>query len=196
MNSALFSQMNNFGTDGLSGLSKEQKEMLSKEAITVWISDRTNANSKNSLIEAAIIFNNTPETTWKLISKTEDQPLYLDDCKEIKVISKSQDTAVEVHTSGNWLIKLVYGVIEYYNPKDYYLHWTLDTSHPDNGLAALSGYWQLYPYGKNQTLARYGSIVSLKNVPEFIENMFKKNGVKSAMNSVKKYIDSGGTYRK
>jgi hypothetical protein len=193
---ALFAQMHSFGPDGLTGLTKEQKEKLTKEQIIVGFSDDKKEGDKTGLIEAIVIFNNTLETTWTLLSKTEDQSLYLNECKEIKVISKSVNKAVEVHTAGNWLITLVYGIIEYYDPATHSLHWTLDPSHPNNGIDATTGYWQLYAYGKNQTLARYGNIVSLKNVPEFIQDMFKKNGVKVAMESVKKYIDSGGTYRK
>jgi len=89
-----------------------------------------------------------------------------------------------------------YRVIENYYPETKCLRWMLDTSYSKNDLSMLKGYWQLYPYGNGKTLARYGSSVSFKNVPEFIENMFKKGGVKDALASVKKYVDSGGAYRK
>jgi len=66
----------------------------------------------------------------------------------------------------------------------------------NNDLNGLEGFWRLYPYGEGKTLARYGSNISVKYVPGWIESVFKKRGVKKALLSVKKYIDSGGKYRK
>jgi ribosome-associated toxin RatA of RatAB toxin-antitoxin module len=148
------------------------------------------------LIEAAIMFSASSETTWKFISKTDDQPKYIDQCKAIKVIKKSPGKSFEVHTVGNWMATYTYGIIENYLPETLCIYWTLDTSYIENDLIALNGYWQFYPYGKGQTLGRYGSSISLKNVPGFIANRFKKSGVKDALASVKKYVDSGGTYHK
>lgn len=196
IHNASFSKVPNFGKDGLAGLTLDQKVKLVKDGIIAGFSDNNKKNEKNSFIEAAVIFNQSIEITWKLLSKTENQPLYLEESKEIKVVSKKDKVAVEVQTTGNWLIKLVYGVIEYHDPANYALHWTLDASHPNNGLNYMNGYWQLFPYGKNQTLYRYGSSVSVKNIPDFIENRFKEKGVNSAMAATKKYVDSCGTYRK
>jgi len=192
----VYSQVNNHGENGFNGLSKEQKEELLKEKIIVGFSDVASGKGKNKMIEAVIIFDKTIENTWKLLAETENQPLYIDGCKKIVVVSKKPDQSVEVHTSGNWFINLEYGVIEYFDQLNYKLSWTLDKSHSGNSLDEMKGYWQLFPYGKNQAIGRYGNSVSLRNVPDFVENMFKKNGVKSAMESIKKYIDSGGTYRK
>src|SRR6185436_1984714 len=117
-------------------------------------------------------------------------------CKEIKVIKTLPDKCIQVHTVGNWMATFTYGVIQKQEPQNQRLTWTLDSSYPNNDLTSLDGYWKFFPYGKTKTLARYGSNVSFKNVPEFVENMFKKGGVKDALVSVKKYVDSGGTYRK
>jgi len=181
-----------FGTDGLKGLTSEQQEKLSKGEIVFASSD----SGESTLIEAVIIFNVTPETSWKLISKTEDQSLYLNESKEIEVISKTPEKAVEVHTAGVMFMKFVYGVMEYYHPHAMWLRWELDANYPENDLRELSGYWQLYSYGNGQTLARYGNKASAKNVPRFIEDMFKKGGVRKGLASVKKYVDSGGMHRK
>lgn len=187
-------QKQDFGNTGLKGLSSEQLTKLASGEIVFISNDKGDSN--NSLIEAAIVFSAPPETAWKLISKTDDQPLYIDDCKDITVINKSPAKAKEVHTVGNWLVTYNYGVIQNYSPESLCLYWMLDTSYSNNDLVAMKGYWQFYPYGDGKTLARYGSMVSFKNVPKFVEDMFKKGGMKDALTSVKKYVDSGGSYRK
>ncbi len=186
-------QKKDFGNNGLKGLSAAQQQEIAKGEV-VLLND--GKGDGNSLIEAALVFNAAPETTWKLLSRTEDQTNYIKECKEIKVISQSPTKAVQVHTVGNALANFTYGVLQYYDPANKYIHWSLDPGYKDNDLTALNGYWQFYPYGKGKTLARYGSTVSFKSVPDFVENMFKKGGVKDALGQVKKYVDSGGTYHK
>jgi hypothetical protein len=194
--SSCYGQKQDFGGAGLKGLSPEQLTQLAKGDIVFLTADDGKHGAKNSLIEAALVFSVSPETTWKLISKTDDQPKYINQCKEIKTITKSPGKACEVHCVGNWMLTYNYGVRECYLPESNCLYWSLDSGYPKNDLIELNGYWQFYPYGKGKTLARYGSKVSFKNVPEFVENMFKKGGVKDALDSVKKYVDSSGTYRK
>jgi hypothetical protein len=81
-------------------------------------------------------------------------------------------------------------------PESKCIYWTLDPGYPENDLNDLTGYWQLYPYGDGKTLARYGSYISFKSIPQFIENRYLKSSIKDALDSVKKYVDSYGTYRK
>ncbi|MBF0121304.1 MAG: SRPBCC family protein [Desulfobacterales bacterium] len=191
-------QMKDFGVDGLKGLTEEHKKKLSNGDIIIITTTDNNqkSESRSALIEAAVVFNNKPQKAWELISKTEEQPKYIKECKEIKVVSKTSNQASEVHTVGALFFRVTYGVIQNYDPDHLYMHWILDKNYPKNGLESLYGYWQLYPYDKDKTIARYGSNVALKNVPEFLENMFKKSGVKNALIAVKKYIDSNGVYRK
>lgn len=191
-----YGQKQDFGTWGLKGLSSEQLANLSNGEIVFLNDGIEKAGIKNPLIEAAMVFSASPERTWKLISKTDDQPKYISQCKEIKVVKKSAAMACETHCVGNWLMSYNYGVIEKYFPENKCIYWILDTNYAKNDLIALKGYWQFYPYGNGKTLARYGSSVSFKNVPEFVENMFKKGGVKDALASVKKYVNSDGLYHK
>jgi hypothetical protein len=69
--------------------------------------------------------------------------------------------------------------------------WSLDPRF-NNDLVELRGFWRFYPYDQGKTLARYGCIISSKNIPTFIENMFKKGIIARSLVSMKKYVDSGG----
>jgi len=66
----------------------------------------------------------------------------------------------------------------------------------NNDLADLQGFWKLYSYPGGETLVRHGSNVSIKNVPDWIENMFKKKGVEKSLNCVKKYVNKGWTLKR
>jgi len=183
-----------FGPDGLKGLDAHQQQKLARgEIVFAFTDSATQAHS--GLIEAAVVFNQSPEQTWNLLYRTEDQEKYLKELEEAKVIAKSpfKDT-IEFKVKAAFLTFL-YRVNHNFDRAGMNFWWALDPTFK-NDLVDLRGYWRFYPYGQGMTLARYGSTVSLKKVPAFIEDMFKKSGVERSLVSVKKYVDSGGVYHK
>jgi len=181
-----------FGADGLKGLTGQEKNQLAAGEVVFFTSD-SGDEVKHALIQAVVVFDQPPEKVWDLLYHTEDQIKYLEEIKDIQVINKdkSQDN-IEFHLKILWM-DILYRVIHQFDQADLFFHWGLDPSFK-NDLDDLEGYWQLYPYGNGKTLARYGSQVSIRNVPSFIENMFKKNGVRKSLLAVKQYVDSGGTW--
>ncbi|WP_143023474.1 hypothetical protein [Nitrosomonas ureae] len=185
-----FATAPDFGYDGRKGLDASQTQQLTNGEIVFTVTDLS-TSQHSGLIEAAVIFNQTPEQTWNLLYRTEDQIKYLKEIKAIKVIAKNpQQDTIEFKVKVAFLA-FSYRVNHTFDNSDLNFFWTLDTTF-NNDLLELRGFWRFYPYGQDKTLARYGSLVSLKNVPTFIENMFKKSGVANSLVSVKKYVDSGG----
>jgi hypothetical protein len=187
----VLAQNHEFGKDGLKGLTPEQLEELKKGRVVFHAAGSQKGEA--SLIEAIIVFNKTPQEAWILLSKTEDQVKYIDECIHIRKISGREGK--EVHTIKVLFLTFQYGVLFEFQPEKFYFHWSLDTD-DKNDLNGLEGFWKLYPYSEGKTLARYGSYLSVKHVPGWIESIFKKRGVKKSLLSVKKYVDSGGEYRK
>ena len=164
-----------FGKDGLKRLSNVQIEDLAGGEI-VFSTRSKNEQEGISLIEAAIVFNQTTAGTWKFLERVEDQIKYIKEMKELKTIKQAEN---KKHLE--FLIKIVfwkfrYRVIHLFYPDKLYIKWSLDKNF-SNDLLYLKGYWKLYPYPGGRTLARYGSSISLKSIPAFIESMFKKTGV-------------------
>jgi len=183
----------NFGTDGLRGLTVKQKATLAKGGIIFYTTDVKGKN-KSALIQAILVFDKTPDQVWNLLFKTQDQIKYLKEIEKINIINKgTAKDKLEFHLSVAWL-DYVYRVIHRFDFANKYFYWGLDPSFK-NDLKDLRGYWKFYSYGEGKTLARYGSNVSIKNVPSFIENMFKKNGVKKSLKAVRNYINSNGAWR-
>jgi len=183
-----------FGPDGLKGLEASQLQKLAQGEIVFTITDSV-TQAHSGLIEAAVVFNQSPEQTWNLLSRTEDQAKYLKELEEARKIAKSptRDT-IEFKVRAAFLTFL-YRVNHNFDRAGMNFWWALDPTF-NNDLVDLRGYWRFYPYGQGMTLARYGSTVSLKKVPAFIEDMFKKSGVARSLGSVKRYVDSGGAYHK
>ncbi len=182
-----------FGTGGLNGLSADQKKQL-EAGKTVFATVGSVAKSDSELIYAAIVFNQPIEETWRLISKTEDQIRYLSDIDNLKIINKGGTSDNIEFTVSAGPFSKTYRVIHRFSPDKMGFEWGLDPSF-DNDLQKLTGFWRFYRFGDGKTLARYGSNVSIRGVPGWVESMFKKKGISQALGQVKKYVDSGGAWR-
>jgi hypothetical protein len=173
----------------MKGLTAEQREDLADGKIVFSTTD-TDADEESTLVEAALIFDEPPEYVWEVLYRTEDQIKFLEEVKEVRIIEKE-----ELQDNIEFKLKVlfmtfVYRLIHHFEQDDLHIHWGLDPSF-DNDLLYLRGFWKLHPYGEGKTLARYGSDVSLKNVPRWIQSLFKKRGVAKSLEAVREYIDSG-----
>jgi len=185
--SGVFAETGDFGQDGKKGLTPQQLAALEAGKVIFSAKDKF-AGEKNALIEAAIIFDKSPEEVFSILYHTEDQVKYLEKIKNIKIVKKENaEDNLEFLLKVAW-VDIVYRAKHYFDKDKHYIHWELDKSFK-NDLNDLKGFWDLYPYGDGKTLVRYGSNVSIKNVPSFIESMFKKNGVKKSLETVRAWVN-------
>lgn len=177
-----------FGLDGMKGITAEQQKMLADGNIVFSTTDKS---KENALIEATIVFNQPIDETWNLLTKVEIQDRYLEEIKKIRFTSKNP---VKIEFGLKILFMSIWYQCQYqFDRPGYYFDWHLDPAYK-NDINQLKGFWKLYPYGKNKTLARYGSNVVVKGVPDFVQGAFKKSGVEKALKATKKFVDSGGTW--
>lgn len=186
---ASFAGMPGFGADGLSGLTEAQRQDLDKGKIVFSTTD----TGGSALIEAAVVFDVSLQETWRLLSKTEDQIKYLKEIYELNIIKTEPALNIQEFKLKIAFLDIVYRVVHRFDEANQYIYWSMDPSF-DNDLEDLRGFWRFYPYGQGRCLARYGSNVSVRNIPNWIESIFKKSGVKKSLIAVKRYVDSGGTY--
>jgi len=181
-----------FGQDGMMGMTDSQKKELSDGKIVFSTTDR---DKDSSLIEAAIVFNKSPQEVWDMLSKTEEQIKYLKEVNKIKLIEKKNNSDTIWFQLKIMLLPIRYQINHHYSKEGLYFYWSLDPSYKSD-LRELKGFWKFYPYENNKTFARYGSIVRLKYIPLFLQDTFKKKAVEKALRSVKCYVDSGGTCKR
>ena len=187
-------RMPDFGPDGLAGLKPGQVQELASGGI-ILPEGLIKSSSGTSLIEAALLFDQPPAEVWRLLSETEVQDRYLPEIKALRVIWKKEAAICLEFTVRVMGKTVVYRAIHEFYAASLYFRWFLD---PDfrSDLKELTGFWRFYPFGEGRTLARYGSVVKPRfPVPGFIRAALAKGHVRSALESVKKYVDSGGVWR-
>lgn len=193
--SAAVQERPDFGPGGLSGLTREQREELDRGEIVLPKSVVETSDGK-TLIEAAMIFSVTPDEAFRLLARGEDQAKYLAEVKSVAIISRTSDREHLEFTTKVMTKTIVYRQITRFESAHLFIQWSLDNTFKSD-LKELDGFWRFYPYAEGKTLARYGSRVLPRiPVPGFIRSALAKNRLRSALEDVKRYVESGGTGEK
>ncbi len=190
-----FNTMPDFGPNGLKGLDDAQKASLSAGE-SVLTKNLSREGLKNALIVIAYTFDQPIEEVWKFQSNPTNKILYVDEIKDVKEIKRTPTDGIIEFLLKFIFIDVRYRLIYKFDQANYYIHWEIDPSF-DNSIQDLRGFYRFYPYGDGKTLARYGTRVTIiKLLPRFIEDYIIKRNMPKAIASFKKFINSGGTYRK
>ena len=73
--------------------------------------------------------------------------------------------------------------------------WELDPAF-DNHLESVEGFWELFDLDGQRTLGRFGTRVSVgPALPEWLQDYATRKNLPQTMEHVRRWIDSGGTYR-
>jgi uncharacterized protein YndB with AHSA1/START domain len=186
--------MPDFGPDGLAGLSAKQRTELARGGI-VLPEGAVKTTRGSSLIEAAFIIDRPPGEVWRLLSRTELQTSYVPEVRSARIVweaGEQNGLELTVRVMGR---TVVYRTIQDFDRPRLYFHWVLDPEFRSD-LKELAGFWRFYDHDDGRTLARYGSVVKPRfPVPGFIRVAIAKGHVRSDLESVRKYVESGGTWR-
>lgn len=178
-----------FGPDGQAGLSSEDKAKLLSEGI-VLAEEPLILSEGRTVVTAALLINKPLDKVWPLLSQPERQAEYLKQIKEAKCLKKGERwdrVYFKIELLG---IPLEFTVNHQYFPEIKSISWNLDRE-AKNDLAEFHGFWRLYSWSEDKTLARYGSQLKPKwKLAEiFIRQLYKQN-VKKSLLAVKKYIEA------
>ncbi len=185
--------MPEFGSDGLDGLDAGQIQHLEQGRIIFTVSE--SSGNKSKLIEAAFLLDKPPAEVWELLYRTEDHYLYLKETESSKALYKSMSRDLIEYRVRVFMVGTTFWLVHQYDWPALYMYWDLAPEF-DSGLKEFRGFWRLYPYEGGRTLARYGNKVSPVGIPDFIVDLFRKGGIVRALEAVRLYVESGGSYRK
>ena len=180
----------------LEGLSVTDIARLEEGKIVVLKQDSGEGKNKKSLILASLLFNQPINKVWEMLKQTDRQKEYLPHLRVAKIIQGDNNGNITEFMLKIMFFNIRYRVDHSFDNADYKLSWHLDPNYK-NDLKELYGYYRLYKVDDTHTLARYGSRVDIGLlVPGFIEDALTRKDLPTALGNVKKWIDSGGTFRK
>jgi len=143
---------------------------------------------------ALIKINGTPEQVWQTILDYDHYGDFFPNVDYCKLYRRDGDVYYAKFTLSVIVgIKVTYHCKHTLHRADGWLEWTLDSSQT-NEFKATDGRWVVWPF-EGGALVSYSVFVDTgRDVPEFIQNMASKWGLKQVVLSVKQRVESGGTY--
>lgn len=177
-----------FGPDGLGDLSSVERARLFKEEVVIPEKPLILADGK-TVITGALIIRENVDRVWAILSQPERQVEYLDEIKEAKCLRRDQEWDRVYFKIEILSVDFDFTVIHRYSSSRKILTWSLDPE-AENDLREFHGFWRLYPWERDKTLARYGSQVKPKfNLAELLIHRLYRQRVKNSLLAVKKYIE-------
>ncbi len=178
-----------FGADGLAGLSAEEQRKLIAEEIVVPEEPMMTEGGK-TMVTAALLIHKPVGKVWEVLSSPEIQAEYLPEVKKAQLISREGGEDRVRFEVKIWGTTVRYTVIHRFYPEINALTWTLDPASP-NDLEEFQGFWRLYPWAEDKTLARYGSLVAPRfGLAKWVIQMLYRRRVRQSLLSVKTYVES------
>ena len=149
----------------------------------------------DSFVQALVIFSQPRRRTLRLLSQTARQAEFRPELEEVETIEWNDTTAIDQHRMEIMFVRINFRLRTHFDFQRGRIWWELDPSF-QNDLEHVEGFWQLYELGSNQTLGRFGTAVLVgAGLPVWLQDYATRQNVPQTMENVRRWVDSGGTYR-
>lgn len=180
--------------DAYLGISAEQIEQMKKGEIVVLSAPSDYLGLR--LITAAMILDKNIDEVWALLTQPWRQEEYIPGLHSSALVEDWENGCLVDFKARVLVLIFDYRVRHTFEKDSYYSHWELDPDY-NNNMKTASGFLRFYWIDKNHTLVRYGTLVEPRFfVPPELNEFLTRQSLPDALGSVKKWVDSGGTYRK
>ena len=146
-------------------------------------------------VEALVIFQQPRRRALRLLAQTGRHAEFRPELERVETIRSGKSESVDAHR-----MKVVFKTIDYhlrshFDWKNSRISWELDPGY-DNGVRALEGYWEMHELDAKRTLALFGSRVDVgPALPLWLQEAATRKNVPEAVERVRRWVDSNGSYR-
>jgi hypothetical protein len=149
----------------------------------------------DSFVQALVIFSQPRRRTLRLLSQTARQTEFRPELRQVETIEWDDTTALDEHRMAIMFVQIDYRLRTHFDFQRGRIWWELDPTF-QNDLEHVEGFWQLYELGPNQTLGRFGTQVQVgAALPVWLQDYATRKNVPQTMEHVRRWVDSGGSYR-
>jgi hypothetical protein len=155
----------------------------------------TKKEGEGTLFVAYVLFEKPRSRVVHLLTQPERQTEYRPELRYIEVVERGPDTRVDEHCLKVMFTNVVYRLRMRRDRETERLSWHLDPSF-DNDLRRMQGFWELYQFGEDRTLGRFGSTVDVgRAVPRMLQDALSRKTVLRTVENTRKWVDSDGRWR-
>lgn len=146
-------------------------------------------------IRALVRFERPRQRVIRLLSQTGRHHEFRPELYSVETHSYDASGALDTHRMKIMFMRIDYRLRHAFDFEAYRISWALDPEF-ENGLEDVDGYWELFEIDEGTTLGRFGTRVSVgPGLPGWLQDAVTRKNVPEAMDNVKRWIDTDGTYR-
>jgi hypothetical protein len=178
----------------LDGQAPEVVQGLQRNRVAI-LDDGGGAGAE-SLVVALVLFDQPRARVAGLLREAERQTEYRPELVAVRTVAAQDGQRVDEQRIRILFHEMVYRV-RYLEDSSGRLSWDLDRGF-QNDLARMRGFWEFYEFEADpgRTLGRFGSDVDVgRAVPRFVQNGLGRKTVVRYLENLRRWIDSGGTWR-
>lgn len=147
-------------------------------------------------VKAWVIAEQPREKVFELLIQPSAQAGFLPRLVSSKTVKREGTTELTRFHIRVALVNVHTQVLHQWWPEVSRLAWALDPTF-ENGVKHQEGFWNVYALDEKTSLLEYGTILQTSSlVPRFVQDHLTRSDLPSAMEAMKKYLDSGGTWRR
>jgi ribosome-associated toxin RatA of RatAB toxin-antitoxin module len=145
----------------------------------------------------AIVVERPIAEVWATLARYDDKAQYIPRLEKVTILERRPDLLRARMQVNATVTTEYYTAFFQLDEKERVIHWKLDPSAHDNTLADVDGEYKLFELTPQRTLIVYRTYVDTgRPVPRFIQNHLALRSIPDLLRSIKKRIESGGTWKK
>jgi ribosome-associated toxin RatA of RatAB toxin-antitoxin module len=167
---------------------REQKVVLLQEV-------RARQPAAGDLFVAYVIFEQPPGRVFELLAEPTRQREYRPELESIEIVARRPGEVVVEQRMKVMFVPLVYRLRHRLDRGAARVSWDLDPTF-ENSFRIVEGFWELFELEGGRTLARFGSVVYVgPALPRSFQEVLTRRSVERNVESCRRWVDSGGTWR-
>lgn len=178
----------------LAGLAPELLDVLEKDRV-VMLQEFDKQEVYGGRIHALVLFERPRNEVIRYLIQSPRQIEYRPELRKASLVEESDSAHVVEFEIRMMLMRITYRVKHGWDFESGRVWWALDPDF-DNDLAVLEGEWEVHAMEPGRTLARFGTRIDVgPALPDFLQDYATRKQLPKAMHNVRRWVDSGGTYR-
>lgn len=150
---------------------------------------------RGGMISSYVLFEKPVDDVYGLLAQSSRQVEFRPELTSIETVEMGTQGPIDEQRLKILFQRYRYRIEFRLSPEQHRIEWLLDERF-DNDLAAVSGFWELYQMADGRTLGRSGNSVDVgPAVPAFLQDWITRKNLPRTMERVRRWVDSGGTYR-
>lgn len=183
------------GARWLASLPPEQVESLERERFVLLGEPSDGPGDYEGMIQGIVLFARPRDEVLRLLIQSYRRMEYEPGLREARVVDDWADGHVVAYRTRMTLLTIEYRTVHRWDLTRGEVWWHLDPE-ADNDLERLEGRWKVYALDESRSVAHFGTRIDVgPSLPRIFQDLATRQKLPESLHHVRRWVDSGGSYR-